>query len=255
MTSHAEVPTRKIAFLEAWRAMRELLKNKEDTSQVFRIMRALDGNQPRRNFERFASTPLGAAVIAEKRSLFDRLSDSAWLASLPAESLGGTYLDFCTRENISAQGLADASENNEPPTWGPSAQLYGLRMRDMHDLWHVTTGYGRDGLGELALLAFSYAQTKLRGFGFIVLMAIAKIKREHPSTPVIACVREACRLGKAAKWMAAADWEYLLTRPLDEVRATLQIGRPERYLSIAAESQARDAELRAKLAEQAKVAA
>lgn len=249
MNAHEEIPTRGIEFLEAWRAMRALLADKEDTAQVFRIMRALDGNQPRRNFERFAATPVGAAVLAEPRSLFDRLCDTAWLASLPAGSLGRAYLDFCTRENISAQGLADASANDEPPTWGPNAQRYGLRMRDMHDLWHVTTGYGRDGLGELALLAFSYAQTKLRGFGFIVLMAIAKIKREHPSMPVIACVREAHRLGRAAEWLAAADWEHLLTRPLEEVRATLKIGRPARYLAIARETQARDAELRAQRAQ------
>ena len=39
----------------------------------------------------------------------------------------------------------------------------------MHDLWHVTTGYGRDALGELSLLAFTYAQEKNRGIGAIVL--------------------------------------------------------------------------------------
>ena len=39
----------------------------------------------------------------------------------------------------------------------------------MHDLWHVTTGYGRDALGELSLLAFTYAQEKIEGIGAIVL--------------------------------------------------------------------------------------
>ena len=28
-------------------------------------------------------------------------------------------------------------------------------MRDMHDLWHVLTGYGMDEAGEAANLAFS----------------------------------------------------------------------------------------------------
>ena len=32
-------------------------------------------------------------------------------------------------------------------------------IRASHDLWHVLTGYHRDYLGELQLLAFSYYQT------------------------------------------------------------------------------------------------
>ena len=40
----------------------------------------------------------------------------------------------------------------------------------MHDLWHVTTGYGRDALGELSLLAFTYAQEQNRGIGAIALI-------------------------------------------------------------------------------------
>ena len=34
----------------------------------------------------------------------------------------------------------------------------GERLRDIHDLFHVITGYGRDALGELCLLAFTNAQ-------------------------------------------------------------------------------------------------
>ena len=48
---------------------------------------------------------------------------------------------------------------------------YVTRVRDMHDLWHVITGYGRDGLGEGCLVAFSYAQTRSLGFAAIALLA------------------------------------------------------------------------------------
>ena len=48
----------------------------------------------------------------------------------------------------------------------------------MHDLWHVTTGYGRDALGELSLLAFTYAQEQNRGIGAIALYGYWKVGRE-----------------------------------------------------------------------------
>ena len=44
---------------------------------------------------------------------------------------------------------------------------YGRRMRDVHDVWHVLTGYGTDGLGEACVVAFSYSQTKSLGFALI----------------------------------------------------------------------------------------
>ena len=45
----------------------------------------------------------------------------------------------------------------------------------MHDLWHVVTGYGRDELGEACLLAFTYAQNKNRGVGFIAFVGCFKL--------------------------------------------------------------------------------
>ena len=39
-------------------------------------------------------------------------------------------------------------------------------MRDSHDLYHVVTGYGRDGLGEICVLTFGNAQFHNHGIGF-----------------------------------------------------------------------------------------
>ena len=51
-----------------------------------------------------------------------------------------------------------------------AAQIkYHERQRDAHDLWHVSTGYGRDPLGELCLLAVTWRQLGNPG---ILLMSI-----------------------------------------------------------------------------------
>jgi ubiquinone biosynthesis protein COQ4 len=100
-------------------------------------------------------------------------------------------------------------------------------MRDQHDLWHVVTGYGRDLLGEAAVLAFTYAQTRNRGIGAIVAMAWWKAGAAGPW--VRPFLRDAYRRGKQAAWLPAQDWEALLARPLQEVRGELRLGEPPSY--------------------------
>lgn len=217
-------PRPRIHPLVAWRALRELLRNPDDTKQVFTIIDALSGRSGARMFERFRKTPTGVRILEERRSLLATLSDREALRALPEGSLGRVYAEFTEREQISADGLVDASvEGGRRFDFGEQRRLFGERLRDMHDLWHVVTGYGRDLLGEASLLAFSYAQTRNRGVGFIVLVAWLKA-RGAEGRPFRALLRGGYRRGKEAAWLPAADWEALLAKPLDEVRRELRVG-------------------------------
>ncbi|GIR71835.1 MAG: hypothetical protein CM15mP74_30860 [Halieaceae bacterium] len=76
---------------------------------------------------------------------------------------GRAYYDFVHAENLSADELIASSETSarkelyrglsEEETW------LADRLRDIHDLQHVMTGYGRDPVGELSLLSFMTTQT------------------------------------------------------------------------------------------------
>lgn len=224
---------KRIELLKAWRAVKALIADKEDTGQVFKVISALAGNADERMYNRFMATETGKRVVAEKRNLIELLNDRERLKSLPEGTLGRTYYEFMAEENLTADGLVEAS--NEAPRHyerSEGAMIFGDRMRDSHDLWHVTTSYGRDGLGELSQLAFYYAQTRNRGIGFIVLMGAYSSAKEAPKVGIWRAVREGYRLGKAAKWLPAADWEALLDKPLAEVRATLGMGIPAVYREI-----------------------
>ncbi|HEY4344388.1 MAG TPA: Coq4 family protein [Parvibaculum sp.] len=226
-------PRKRIEPLKAWRAIKALIADKEDTGQVFKVIDALSGNADDRMYNRFMATETGQRVVAEKRDLITLLNDRERLKHLPEGTLGRSYYEFMAEENLTADGLVEAS--NEAPRRNDrpeSAMIFGDRMRDSHDLWHVTTSYGRDGLGELSQLAFYYAQTRNRGIGFIVLMGAHVANKEAPKVGVWRAVREGYRLGKKAKWFPAADWEALLEKPLEEVRATLGMGVPATYREI-----------------------
>ncbi|MDX5365272.1 MAG: ubiquinone biosynthesis protein COQ4 [Alphaproteobacteria bacterium] len=248
---------KRIQPLKAIRAIRALIADKEDTSQVFKIIDALSGNSGDEQFQRFVRSETGRRILSEKRNLVTTLSDQARLAALPQGTLGRAYYEFMAEENLTADGLVEASEVVRREDDGRSAEerLFGYRNRDQHDLWHVVTGYGRDGLGELALLAFTYAQTRNRGIGFIVLVGANKTRNSLPGVNVWRIVREAWRNGRKSAWLPATDWEAMLERPLAEVRAELGIVAPAAYKDAEPHSIAAENAFKAMRAEQQKQAA
>jgi ubiquinone biosynthesis protein COQ4 len=215
--------------LEAWRALRALARDPDDTAQVFRIVRALpSGDRVRRRLRRRES---GRRLLAERPDLLAALADREALLAMPPGSLGRCYAEFMSEEQISADGLVGASlEAGESRPVDEEQQYVGARLRDMHDLWHVVTGYGRDLLGEAALLAFTFAQTRTLGIGVIVGHALWKARGDF--APARGIIARGFRRGLRAEWLPAQPWEELLPRPLDEVRERLRVGEPPTYTQL-----------------------
>jgi ubiquinone biosynthesis protein COQ4 len=224
----------RIRPLVALKALRALFKNGEDTRQVFLITEALRGRSGEIAFEQFRQTEVGQAVLRERRVLLDRLSDRAALAALPPGTLGRAYYDFMAAENLTADGLVEASKTGNAQSRDDDQKLFGARSRDTHDLQHVVTGYGRDGLGEICLLAFGYARSKNRGIGLIALAGMFRAAKKLPGFPVKRAVFEGYRHGRQAARMIHQDWEALLSQPLEEVRRQLNVQPPTRYREIIA---------------------
>jgi ubiquinone biosynthesis protein COQ4 len=231
-----ETPPRRsgrIRPLDALRAIRALIRNPDDTALVFEIIEALSGRSRTRVFDRFRRTKSGRRLLAERPDLLARLTDRAQLLALPAGSLGRTYGEFMTREQISADGLVDASESGRREDLPAERRWFADRLRDTHDLWHVVTGYGRDLVGEASLLAFTYAQTRNPGIGFIV--AVAYFKARGINRPTRRLLRDGYRRGRRAAWLPGVEWEPLLELPLARVREQLGIAALPAYQPVRSE--------------------
>jgi len=207
----------------ALRALRRLLRDKEDTGQVFEIMGALNGDSTMKGYLRLLETPQGGRLAYERVELAPRLMDDAWLDSFAPGTVGAAYRHFVRSENLSAEGLAEISRSRRGPidVSHPYA-WFGRRTRDVHDLWHILSGYHRDGLGEACLVAFSFAQTGSLGWALIALGAALRPRRgaKHPFRRAI---WQGYQRGKAAKWLAGEDYEALMSEPLDAARRRLNI--------------------------------
>ena len=162
----------RIRPLVAHRALRRLRQDPDDTAQAIRAIAALSGNSGRRLFKRFRLSPRGKRILREKRDLFAIMSDIERLKAMPPGSLGKAIADFYVTEELSAQGLADASQaafTEVGPRRGETSEgeeLFSNRLRDLHDVFHVLTGYGRDLRGEAAVLAFTIPQTRNPGVAY-----------------------------------------------------------------------------------------
>jgi ubiquinone biosynthesis protein COQ4 len=214
--------------IEAVKAVRRLMEDPEATQEVFIILRAMRGRSGITLFNRFRQSAMGARILAEKRSLFAALSDDAALAAMPVGSLGHDYHRFMASENLSPEGLVAPSQAFRDDQVSEGVALFRDRMRDMHDLTHTLTGYGRDPLGELCLLAFMYAHTGNLGMALIVLMGFSRLESRAPRRAVI----EAWRHGRKAHWVADMDWEAMLPQQLDALRRRFNIIEPTAYCAV-----------------------
>jgi len=218
----------------AFRAMNALLADSNDTTQVFRIMAALNQGTAERNYHRLLQTPEGGRIAYARVELVTKLTDKTWLAQFAPGTVGAAYRAFLERTGYSADGLAAVGDEvhgteklEHPYAW------FGRRERDIHDVWHVLTGYQpNDPLGELCLVAFSYAQSKGLGWGFIAAMGVLKDLRQPHGIAVARAVWEGYCHGRDARWLHSEAIETLFAEPLDAARARLNIKTPQRYVAL-----------------------
>ena len=229
---HPDRPVPRRRPLKAWRHMQNLIADKEDTAEVFYIIEALNGKSTRKDLARFMKSENGPKLLEKRRYLPDILDDHGPLKSLPKGSVGRAYVEFMEREGLTAGGLVEESliQRAHQKTYDDDLLWYSNRLRDTHDMYHVLTGYGRDALGEDALLGYTHSQHGGLGVSFIAYMGNRQIAKEAPKEArVKEVLAEGRRNGKAAKRIIEQDIIALLDQPIEEVRERLNIKKPVLY--------------------------
>ena len=215
----------------AFDAIRKLLANGDDTTQVFRIMRALNAGNAPMNYARFIATEEGGRMAYERKELAQVFSQPGFAKQFAPGTVGAAYNHVLESTGYSADGLAEVSKINREEDMPHPYAWFGRRVRDTHDIWHVMTGYKADeSLGEAALVAFSYAQVGGLGWAFIAAAASLKSRKATGGNLFVKAVWEGYRRGKKAKWISGEDYERLMHEPLDMARQRLGLGEPVAYL-------------------------
>ena len=227
---HPDRPEPKYEPLKAWHHFRILLKDKEDTSEVFKIFDALPHKSFMPRVRNLTLSEHGEKLRASEPELPSILDDHDSLRKLPKGSVGHAYCDFMESEGLSAAGLVEESELSGRPVYDDLIQWYGYRLRDTHDMMHVLTGYGRDALGEQCVLLFTHGQNPSHGH---LLLGYAgsfhMMKQVKSKAPVFKAVRQAHKTGVACPSVVGMSIRDLVAMDLEEARAKLNIPDPSWY--------------------------
>jgi len=228
---HPDRPAPRYSLPRAVKNFRLLMKDKEDTSLVFKIYESLPSKNFMPRVQNLTLSEHGEALRLSEPSLPEILDDHAALRKTPKGSLGHAYCDFMEGEGLTAAGLVAESDRLGRSKYDDLVQWFGDRSRDTHDLFHVLTGYGRDALGEQCVLLFTHGQSPTQGHLLIGYAGSANIKKMvwRSKAPVMGAVREAKATGRGAPPMIEQPIRELLNQPVDEVRKALNIPEPTQY--------------------------
>lgn len=220
--------------LVAHRALRRLRDNPDDTAQAIVVIAALAGGSGQRLFRRFRRSPRASAILQARQDLYAQLADLEGLRAMPPGSLGRTIGDWFAHEAIGVNGLAQAavSARSQLGTTAPASddeQVFTARLLNLHDVFHVLTGYDRDLRGEAAVLSFTLAQTHNLGIAYLLLDVMRGAGWRSEMGRLI---REGFQRGRRARGLLDQDWEALLHRPLSALRDELGVGEPRPYEQV-----------------------
>lgn len=156
------------------------------------------------------------------RALRDRprlgVVDMNALGRLPEGTLGRAFADTLRKYNLDQNALPQYEAHD-------AASYIKAHMLETHDLWHLVTGFNPDPAGELGLQSFYFAQSESRASMSILLAGIACTFLNEFEICVVAMpqIVRGWLLGRRARRLFGTDWNRLMDRPIEEVRATLNL--------------------------------
>lgn len=223
-------PRPRLRLVKALQHFRQLMRDPEDTVQVFYMTECLPSKKAQIAAEQFCASEHGLKLISAEPRLPEILDDHDSLLKMPGNSVAHAYVAFMRKEKLSAAGLVEVSTAPDLAEYPDGFQWFNDRIRDTHDLAHILTGYGRDPLGEQCVLGFTSGQYRDWTETIIAWAGTAEFAlRSKTDAPFIKAVAQARGHGKAAHAIYKQDIRALLREPLDAARARMGIAEPTLY--------------------------
>lgn len=161
-------------------------------------------------------TERGRIALAEKNPLGK--IDLQQLHQLPSNTLGYIYADHMLRNGLTPPPVREHTSDTY-------RYLFNYVM-ETHDIWHVVTGSNTDKAGEIQVETFSLTQFYPARF-WVVLLAKNFLKTAIEDMDLCSQHMEAFVrgwiMGQQAQPLFGIPWNTLWEKPLDEIRAELNI--------------------------------
>ena len=146
--------------------------------------------------------------------------DPAYLAGLPEGSLGREFERYLTTNGLDANLLRESAFIPAHEARGEDVGHLARRGFQLHDLFHVLTGYDTTPLGEVRVVSFTVAQTPAPYPAMIIASRPLQMVLYKPELlpPVMDAITEGWALGRRAKPLMHVHWEEYWEHPLEDLR-------------------------------------
>ncbi len=216
-----------IRWKEAAKLSKVLLKDHTKTQYIFALAHAVNGPRLKKLYDKLLETAEGGEIACKLPEFTDLYGT---LDTCSENTVGNVLINELPFSLETLTKLSQRGRKNRD--WINSKHPYmwmARRYRDTHDLFHTLTGYKTDTLGEVAMLAFSYAQQGLPSWGILLLIGFVKV-RFHPLK--LAAIAEGYYRGKKAKWILGENFETMIHEDLEECKKRLNIPKARIYEKI-----------------------
>ena len=146
--------------------------------------------------------------------------DVAYLATLRDGTLGKEFERYLTDNDLDANLLRESAFIPAHRARGEDVGYLAERGFQLHDMFHVLTGFDTAPLGEVRVVSFTVAQTPAPYPAMIIASRPLQMVLYKPELlPVVMdAITEGWALGRKAKPLINVRWEEYWERPLAELR-------------------------------------
>ena len=146
--------------------------------------------------------------------------DVEFLAALPDGTLGREFARYLTDNELDPNLLRESAFIQAHYDRSDDVGYLAERGFQLHDMFHVLTGYDTTPLGEVRVVSFTVAQSPAPYPAMIIASRPLQMALYKPKLlpPLMDAISEGWTLGRSAKPLIMVHWEEHWERPLAELR-------------------------------------
>ncbi|ROW10312.1 hypothetical protein VMCG_02128 [Cytospora schulzeri] len=165
-------------------------------------------------------SPSGRRILRDRPRMTSTTLNLPYLRSLPANTVGRTYITWLDREGVSPDTRSAVRYIDDE-----ECAYVMQRYRECHDFYHALTGLPVMREGEVALKAFEWANTGLPMAGLATFAAFTMKRIERKRFAEI-YLPWALRNGWRCEEVINVYWEEELETDVEELRRRLGVEQP-----------------------------
>ena len=207
----------RIQSLRMLAGLGKFLQHPDDLQSVYAVAASVQGSPMAAQMMRHMLSQPGIASMIQQQWRPAPIDLDA-LEQLPPGSLGHCYASQLKSQGITPQTLID------PTPITSDKEFIVHRLKETHDIVHVLTGFGVDGVGEIGLQAFNLAQNRsplavLLIFGGMLMT----LQDDEPLEELLHAISRGFEMGLKAECVVGYRLEDAWERPLNEWRMELNL--------------------------------